>query len=262
MPMPILSLRREPFRSVDRMLFGQWLKEQRAAVRITQEDLGEKIGRSKGLISQLEKVNQSTGKPITPSPEILNSIAEALKHFGSDVTLEDVWRAAGAPIAAPTREVDPPPIDSPCLDSASIEESVSIAARFGTVVRKGGPLLGGVPAGIPVRIDGKGREDGDPILQAYGGDYYLIARGDSMIPDVGDGEILIVKVSDLLAVGRIVIALVDGDSVCKRLTSATTNDDGEMIVTLTPSNSKYAAIKHSDIRIQGIVVHKLTPGPA
>lgn len=81
------------------MKFGDWLREQRKLVRLSQEALGESIGRSGGLISQLENgMNYSTKKPIQPTPEQLVDIVEALQSYGSDVTVHEAFTQAGIPI--------------------------------------------------------------------------------------------------------------------------------------------------------------------
>lgn len=82
-------------------------------------------------------------------------------------------------------------------------------------------------------------------LAAY--DYTVRVRGDSMAGVLEDGDIAFVKAQEHALSGDIVVAMVRGDAVVKRLRK--TNG----MVTLISANDRYEEIPASEVRILGIV---------
>jgi transcriptional regulator with XRE-family HTH domain len=72
--------------------FGQWLRSERKARAISQEELGRRVGRSKQHISALERAapHPSTGKPAKVTPEGVKALAGAL-----NIPIEVALREAG-----------------------------------------------------------------------------------------------------------------------------------------------------------------------
>lgn len=72
--------------------FAGWLFDKRRAADLTQEELAEASGCTKGYVSQLERAtdNTRTGKPARPSEDLVTKMAKAL-----GVTLDDALLAAG-----------------------------------------------------------------------------------------------------------------------------------------------------------------------
>ena len=118
------------------------------------------------------------------------------------------------------------------------------------------PILGEVPCGEPIEAieDIKGYIE---VLPGMKKDHFaLIAKGDSMSPEIRQGDILIVKQGDVPS-GAIGIAKVNGDeATCKRIY---VTDDG---ITLFPLNSidyqpqffNSAQIKKLPVHVVGKVV--------
>lgn len=81
-------------------LFGDWLRVYRKQKYLTMEALAEKVGVSKQYISVLERAEPHalTGKPVTPTVEIVDAFAKAL-----DRTQDEARELAGyAPQNPPT----------------------------------------------------------------------------------------------------------------------------------------------------------------
>ena len=82
------------------------------------------------------------------------------------------------------------------------------------------PLLGTVAAGVPISAieDIQGYVE-IPERWTHSGEYFaLTIKGDSMFPDIHDGDIVIVKSQPVADNNDIVIASVNGDeATCKRL---------------------------------------------
>lgn len=75
------------------------------------------------------------------------------------------------------------------------------------------PILGRVVAGIPISAvsDIEGYEE-IPSSMAETGDYFALrVTGDSMVPEINDGDIVIVKMQDDVDSGDIAIVMVNGD---------------------------------------------------
>lgn len=113
------------------------------------------------------------------------------------------------------------------------------------------PVLGRVAAGIPISAVEE-IIDEEEISQdmALKGEYFgLVIKGDSMEPDMRDGDIAIVRKQDDAESGEIVIAIVDSeDAVCKKLIKT---DSGVMLVSL---NHRYDPMVFAHVQIVGKVV--------
>ncbi|MCD8211532.1 MAG: LexA family transcriptional regulator [Oscillospiraceae bacterium] len=104
------------------------------------------------------------------------------------------------------------------------------------------PVLGRVAAGIPIDAVELiiGSEDISERLAETGDFFALRIKGDSMEPDIHDGDTVIVRKQDDAESDEIVIALVNGnDGVCKRLKKY--NDS----IALVSNNSNYAPMYFS-----------------
>lgn len=113
------------------------------------------------------------------------------------------------------------------------------------------PVLGRVAAGSPIdAIEDRIGEEEIPRSMALKGEYFgLVIKGDSMEPDMRDGDIAIVRKQDDAESGEIVIAIVDDeDAVCKKLIKT---DSGVMLVSL---NHRYDPMVFAHVQIVGKVV--------
>lgn len=80
------------------------------------------------------------------------------------------------------------------------------------------PLVGRVSAGLPITAveNVLGQEEISKKLAETGEFFALKIRGDSMAPDIHDGDIVVVRKQSCAEDGDIVIAIVNGDDgVCK-----------------------------------------------
>lgn len=76
------------------------------------------------------------------------------------------------------------------------------------------PVLGRIAAGIPIEAieDIVDYEEIDEALAATGEFFGLQIRGDSMMPRICDGDVVIVRKQDTAETGDVAVVLVNGDS--------------------------------------------------
>lgn len=139
----------------------------------------------------------------------------------------------------------------------SLEDSdlLQSLAAFGQIFDSNTmPVLGSTEFGLP---EHPGQEEPVEFMESIGAKYLLRVNGQSMEPLIHDGEIVTVRPCRDPKVGQIVIAVVGSANVCKRLRSVE-HKNGEAVYTLEPANSKYGAIRESEVTFQGIVLGKYT----
>ncbi len=98
------------------------------------------------------------------------------------------------------------------------------------------PVLGRVAAGVPIEAIEEilDFEEITPELASSGEYFALTIKGDSMEPDMREGDVVIVRKQADADSGQIVIAYVNGyDATCKKLLK---REDGIMLI---PFNQKY-----------------------
>ena len=120
------------------------------------------------------------------------------------------------------------------------------------------PVLGRVAAGIPIEaveeiID---TEEITEEMAKTGTFFGLLIHGDSMIPNICDGDVVIVRQQDDAESGDIVVATVNGtDATCKRLRKY---KDGIELIANNPSyepmDFSNHEIEEKPVRILGKVV--------
>nr|DAI30032.1 MAG TPA: Repressor protein CI [Caudoviricetes sp.] len=105
------------------------------------------------------------------------------------------------------------------------------------------PVLGTVAAGIPISAveDILDYEEIPQSWQNQGEFFGLKIKGDSMKPDINDGDTVIVKQQSTANNGDVVIALVNGDdATCKKFEKL---DNGIMLIS---NNSEYSPMYFSN----------------
>lgn len=105
------------------------------------------------------------------------------------------------------------------------------------------PVLGTVAAGIPILAveDILDYEEIPQSWQNQGEFFGLRIKGDSMKPDINDGDTVIVKQQSTANNGDVVIALVNGDdATCKKFEKL---DNGIMLIS---NNSEYSPMYFSN----------------
>lgn len=119
---------------------------------------------------------------------------------------------------------------------------------------KGGvkvPILGKVAAGIPIEEieDIIGWEEIPESMARKGKYFCLEIKGDSMYPDLRDGDIIVVRYQNTADNGDVVIAQVNGnEATCKRLAISQTG------ITLMPYNPKYEPMSFTNEEIENLPV--------
>lgn len=115
-----------------------------------------------------------------------------------------------------------------------IERSDLLEEKMYTASRKRIPVLGSVAAGIPIEAI-EDILDWEEITEEMSrtGEYFgLKIRGDSMMPRIAEGDVVIVKQQSDADSGDVVIAQVNGDSAtCKKLYK---RKDGISLVSFNP----------------------------
>lgn len=116
--------------------------------------------------------------------------------------------------------------------SSKLAQTAMMAANMQSI-----PMYGRIAAGSPIEAirDENGSLDIPPTIIGNGDHYALEVDGDSMInAGINNGDIVIIKKTDNVRDGDIVVALVDGEEVTlKRLK----RDKGKVI--LIPENDEY-----------------------
>ena len=105
------------------------------------------------------------------------------------------------------------------------------------------PVLGTVAAGIPISAveDILDYEEVPQSWENQGEFFALKIKGDSMKPDINDGDTVIVKQQSTANNGDVVIALVNGDdATCKKFEKL---DNGIMLIS---NNSEYSPMYFSN----------------
>lgn len=97
------------------------------------------------------------------------------------------------------------------------------------------PILGSVPAGVPIEAieDILGHVELDANLAASGQFFALKISGDSMSPEIKDGDVVIVRRQPELESGEIGVVYVNGyNATCKKVLK---NESGVILQPLNPS---------------------------
>lgn len=121
--------------------------------------------------------------------------------------------------------------------------SLSTSRKRGVVIK----VLGRVAAGIPIEAveDVIDTEEITEEMAATGTYFGLQIKGDSMVPNICDHDVVIVRQQEDAETGDTVIALVNGDdATCKRLKKY---HDG---IELIPNNPNFQPIYFSNEEIQ------------
>ena len=118
------------------------------------------------------------------------------------------------------------------------------------------PVLGSVPCGIPTDaiefLDTEEWEEISEKMSRSGRFFGLKVKGDSMIPRIMEGDVVIVKLQPDAESGDIVIARVNGDEACcKRLIK---QEDGIVLQSFNPCYAPMYFSKDKPVEIIGKVV--------
>lgn len=209
---------------INRALIGARLKERRELSGLTQEQVGNKIGKKFTTVAKYE-----SGEIKNIDIMVINIIAN-LTNTNIDYFL---------------------------LKSDYPEKIVTKSQEFSKTSTKI-PVLGRIPAGIPIELieDILDYEDISEDKLKGGKQYFALKiKGNSMEPKYLDGDIIIVLKQDDCESGQDAIVMVNGDDgTFKRVFKS---DNG---ITLQPLNNEYMPmfysneeVKNKPVRILGVV---------
>lgn len=176
------------------MTLGNIVKQYRIDNDLSMDEFAKRCSLSKGYISMIENgINPRNNKPIAPTLPSIMKIAVAM-----NMELEELLK-----IMDGTQKV-------------TLIHQKESEQKKGTIIN----VLGRVAAGIPIEAIEE-VIDTEEITEemARTGDFFgLKIKGDSMIPNICDGDVVIVRKQNDAENGEIVIATVNGtDATCKRL---------------------------------------------
>jgi len=194
------------------MTLGEWIKNYRDKHSLSMQEMADMCGFSKAYIGQLEKgINPSTGKPISPTIQAFDKIAQAV-GLDLDVFLKEL---DGNQLIT----LLPDKTDKPSFPAKGIRI----------------PVLGRVAAGIPIEAI-TDIEDWEEIPQSMAktGEYFALKiAGKSMEPRMMDGDVVIVRRQSDVDSGDIAVVLVNGnDATVKQISKS---DAGLTLIGWNPS---------------------------
>ena len=120
------------------------------------------------------------------------------------------------------------------------------------------PLVGRVAAGLPIEASENliGYEEIPQALAGTGSFFALYIKGDSMSPDIQDGDKVIVRQQNEVENNQIAIVLINGhDAVCKEFKKT---DSGVMLISRNPNYAPmvftHAEIDTTPVKVIGRVI--------
>ena len=151
------------------------------------------------LLSRSEKTQKEVADAISVSPQTFNTWCQgiALPRMGKVQRLADYFNVSKSDL------IDEQPIKKP-----RTYKCIKI------------PVFGTVAAGTPIDAIENilGYEDIPEEWAKYGDYFALVIKGDSMFPDIHDGDRVIVKNQSVVENGEIAIVCVNGETAtCKRI---------------------------------------------
>ena len=190
------------------------------------------------LLSLNDKTQKEVAGAIGASPQTFNTWCQgiALPRMGKVQRLADYF---GVPKSELIDEYKP----------FTAEDSTEHKTKMVKI-----PIVGTVAAGVPISAieDIQGYEEIPEQLARTGEFYALRIKGDSMSPDIRNGDVVIVRVQPVADNNDIVIASVNGDeATCKRLKRYETE------LCLVPINPDYETMRFTPQEVNTLPVSVL-----
>jgi len=219
------------------MKFNEILKTARKQAKMTQVQLAEKINVTQGTIANWERGVRE------PDLDTIKCIANALDVPPEYFIKNDSFHQNETVIIQ--NETTPYP-----TNAVKADPSARTPVQFWGKVSAG---VGAYAEGVPLRTMAADDED---MQEGY--DYaWLQVEGDSMYPDLQDGDYILVRVQDTAESGDMVVALVDDDCETDGLVKRIEIEEGSHL-TLISTNQAYpprvfVGDRMNDVRIIGVV---------
>lgn len=205
---------------IDRTLIGKRIKERRELMELTQEQVGNKIGKTFATVAKYE-----SGEIKNIDIMVLSTIADITNTNIEYLLLKTDY---------------PNSVKKECISTKRI------------------PVLGSIPAGIPIEMieDIVDYEDISEDMLKGGKQYFALKiKGDSMFPEYINDDVIIVLKQDDCESGQDAVVAVNGNNATfKRVFKY---DNG---ITLQPLNNTYMPMFYSNddiinkpVKILGVV---------
>ena len=197
---------------------------KRSGKKITQKELAEAANVVPTTINKIIH-----GETQAPKPQILLAIAKVFTQaLGREITIDDL-------IDKQEYETRTPPVD---IDNVDIDNHRKIGQEDYVWL----PLYGEIPCGDLSQVGQEHIIEHLPLPKWLIGpaQFALRAKGDSMMPSIQDGDLLLIEPGNRWENKDIVIAWVDEEVTCKRLQI---NHDHALLV---PDNRAYKVIPVSN----------------
>lgn len=202
------------------------------------------------LGEKLKKIRKDNGLSMDTLTERLN------RNHGLNISKSMVSRwendhasPVGTFVAAYAKEFD---VDMNYLVGIRDEAIVELSDNVVKI-----PVLGSVPAGVPVDAVENILEyiELDAATASRGNFYALVIKGDSMLPDLRDQDIVIFRKQDYIESGEIAIVYVNGyEATCKKVIITET---GVILQPINPAYPPqaftYVEMENTPVRIVGKV---------
>lgn len=236
------------------MSIGSRIKERREAVGITQEELAAILGVSKGAVGNYESGHSY--------PKIDNMILlfKALKTDANYIFQDDMKKKEKEEtlslkentVIKKYRKLDKYGIDA--VDGVlDVEYNRCLSSQEKSCHKQTWSICYSeykVSAGTGVMLDSYERMQRIDVVdtpEARRADYGLMISGNSMEPVYHDGDIVLVKQSDVIDVGEIGIFVVDGDGYIKKF-------GGDCLISLNDDYEPIPLHEYSSIKCCGKVI--------
>lgn len=204
------------------MTLGDYIRDYRLRHEISQTTFARLCGMSKQYVSVLEKgIQPTTGKPVEPTVQTIRQVADGTGvDFGWLFSQLNQW--------------------------ANVTEDFKVGETMKIKV------FGRVAAGVPMEmIEDIYDEEEIPVDWTRGGKEYfgLVIHGDSMLPRMKDGDIIIVRKQPDAESGETVVATVNGyEATCKVLRKSPTG------IELLPTNPAYDPQYYDNEQVKSLPV--------
>lgn len=229
------------------MKIGEIVKEYRKTHKLTMQEFADKIEKSKGYISMLEKgANPQTNKPITPTLNTLKKIAEVMNISLDDLLLkldknQDVKlnpTTPQAPMASLTSENKEKAITY--INSLLAEQEAIIDEPDEPEELYEVNTVSELAAGYGFDFDDYDCRTVTVANEPPRHDLASRVRGDSMLPDYEDGEIVyLVDVGVSRYSGQVCAVVVNDKTYIKKVY---TEPNGLRLVSINPDENLYPDI--------------------
>jgi len=227
--------------------FSERLRDARLSAGLSQGAVCRRAGISRAYLSDLEK-----GDSTRPGADVVRKLAESLDVTTDYLLLGEPGSIAGLP------ENQHMAVAAVSVSSTHVRANVEVLwEQLSALLPEEIPMLpGSAGAGV-----GEPETDSPIFPAVYRADRRRYVRvpisGECMEPDVPAGSVAILDVEREPQVRDVIVAWVDGELVCKRLTAR----NGTWILTPDAAGFPSLMLVSSQIKVVGVVVNVVKGKP-